>query len=298
MKPLKPVMRLVVASHNPGKVWEIRELIAPFGLDAISAADLALPVPDETEATFEGNALLKALAAADASGLPALADDSGLEIAPLGGAPGVHSADWAGRSRDFGLAMQRDHEELEKRGAWTAPAPPASNFCSVLCLASPGGGHAFFRGDVAGHVVWPPRGGHGFGYDPIFVPDGESLTFGEMEPAAKQALSHRARAFERFRREFLGEPPAAPAPQWAHRPATDAEGLAAAAQNLSTRPELVRFIANLRRDVLARGDVAESSDLARYLAAMESWLAGNDIPDEPRWRSIARVLLAAASREY
>lgn len=297
MKPLERGARIVVASHNPGKVWEIRELIRPYGLDAVSAADLALPVPDETEETFEGNALLKAQAAADASGLPALADDSGLEIAPLGGAPGVRSADWAGHTKDFGHAMQRVRDALEEAGAWKTTAPPVANFVSVLCLAAPGGGHAFFRGDVKGHIVWPPRGGNGFGYDPIFVPDGRSETFGEMEPSEKQALSHRARAFERFRREFLGEPPAAPAPQWPHRPESGAEGLAAAAANLSTRAELVRFISNLRRDMLKRGNVAESSDLARYLASMESWLAANDVPDEPRWRSIARALLAAANHE-
>ena len=194
--------RLVVATHNPGKVWEIKELIAPYGLDAVSAGDLGLAEPDETETTFEGNAAIKAVAAASASGLPALADDSGLEIAALGGAPGVYSADWAMPGKDFGRAMQRVHDALAEKDAWSGP-PPAANFISVLCLAWPDGATRHFRGRVDGTLVWPPRGGNGFGYDPMFVPEGATLTFGEMEPAAKYAISHRTRAFSAFKRDCL-----------------------------------------------------------------------------------------------
>jgi XTP/dITP diphosphohydrolase len=202
MRRLKRGDRLVVASHNPGKVWEINQLIAPFGLDAVSAAGLGLDVPEESEPTFEGNARLKALHAAKGSGLPALADDSGIEIDALGGAPGVHTADWAGPDRDFAIAMQRVHDELAKRIAWKGE-PTRANFVSVLCLAWPDGTWDVFQGNVHGHVVWPPRGTNGFGYDPIFVADGEMLTFGEMEPARKYAISHRTRAFDAFREACL-----------------------------------------------------------------------------------------------
>ena len=188
--------RLVVASHNKGKVWEINQLLAPYGLEAVSAGELGLIEPDETETTFRGNALIKAKAAAEGSGLPALADDSGIEIAALDGAPGVYSANWAEPGRDFGLAMRRVHEALEKKGAWTAAQPPKANFISVLCLAWPGGEHAFYEGRVDGHVVWPPRGGNGFGYDPIFVPDADpTRTLAEFTDAEKNAISHRGNAF-------------------------------------------------------------------------------------------------------
>jgi XTP/dITP diphosphohydrolase len=203
MRGLKRGDRIVVASHNPGKVWEINQLIAPFGLDAVSAGDLGLKVPEETEPTFEGNARLKALHAAESSGLPALADDSGIEIDALDGAPGVHTADWAGPDRDFGIAMQRVHDELAERISWRGEPTPAS-FVSVLCLAWPDGSLAVFQGKVHGHVVWPPRGANGFGYDPIFIADGETLTFGEMEPAKKYAISHRTRAFDAFKAACLG----------------------------------------------------------------------------------------------
>ncbi|HEY7670088.1 MAG TPA: non-canonical purine NTP pyrophosphatase [Hyphomicrobium sp.] len=202
---LKRGDRLVVASHNPGKVWEINQLIAPYGLDAISASNLGLKEPAETELTFEGNAKLKALYAARGSGLPALADDSGIEIDALDGAPGVHTADWAGPGRDFSMAMQRVHDELKRRHAWDGK-PTCANFISVLCLAWPDGETELFEGKVYGHVIWPPRGDNGFGYDPIFVAEGQTMTFGEMEPAAKYAISHRTRSFEAFKRARLDDP--------------------------------------------------------------------------------------------
>jgi XTP/dITP diphosphohydrolase len=190
--------RLVVASHNPGKVREIRELVAPHGLNVVSAGELGLPEPEETGTTFAENARLKAQAAARASGLPALADDSGIEVEALDGAPGIYSARWAGPSKDFAVAMRRLADELGARNAWTAPLAPRANFVAVLCLAWPNGQADVFEGKVFGHLVWPPRGTRGFGYDPMFVADGQALTFGEMEPDAKHAISHRARAFERF----------------------------------------------------------------------------------------------------
>ena len=195
-------MRLVVASHNPGKVREIRELVAPHALSVVSAAELGLAEPEETGATFADNAAIKALAAAKAAGLPALADDSGLEVEALGGAPGIHSARWAGPNKDFALAMRWVADELNDRGAWGEPGPRA-NFTCALCLAWPDGATHIFEGQVFGRLVWPARGGRGFGYDPMFLADGESLTFGEMEPAAKHALSHRARAFALFARACL-----------------------------------------------------------------------------------------------
>jgi XTP/dITP diphosphohydrolase len=202
MRRLKRGDKLVVASHNPGKVWEINQLLAPYGLEAVSAGAFGLKEPAETETTFKGNAKLKAVFAAESTGLPALADDSGLEVDALAGAPGVYTADWAGPKRDFSIAMQRAHDEMEARGAWKGPAPRA-NFISVLCLAWPDGETEFFEGKVYGHLEWPPRGTNGFGYDPIFVADGETLTFGEMEPAEKYAISHRTRAFDVFKRACL-----------------------------------------------------------------------------------------------
>lgn len=189
--------RLVVASHNPGKLVEIVELIRPYGLDAVSAGALAIREPEETEATFAGNARLKALHSAQASGLPALSDDSGLAVDALDGAPGVHSARWAGPSKDFTHAMQRVRDAVAGRGGWT-PSPPAAHFDCALCLAWPDGRTEMFEGRVHGTLVWPPRGARGFGYDPMFLPAGEALTFGEMAPDAKHAISHRARAFRLF----------------------------------------------------------------------------------------------------
>jgi XTP/dITP diphosphohydrolase len=186
--------RLVIASHNEGKVREIADLLAPYGIDAVSAGKLGLPEPEETGVSFAENAALKALAAAKASGLPALADDSGLEVAALGGEPGIHSARWGGAARDFGLAMERVHRELEASGARDQTA----NFICVLALASPDGGAEMFDGKVFGTLTWPPRGTRGFGYDPIFVPEGYKETFGEMKPELKDSISHRARAFEKL----------------------------------------------------------------------------------------------------
>ena len=167
--------RLVVASHNPGKVREIFELVAPHGLSVVSAGDLGLPEPEETGATFAQNALLKAVAAARGAALPSLADDSGIEVEALGGAPGIYSARWAGPSKDFAVAMRRVADELEARGAWTASPGPRANFTAALCLAWPDGETAIFEGKVWGHLVWPPRGSKGFGYDPMFVARGPHL---------------------------------------------------------------------------------------------------------------------------
>ena len=197
--------RLVVASHNPGKVREIAELVAPRGLDVVSAAELRLAQPEETGSTFAENARIKAVAAAQASRLPSLADDSGLEVEALGGAPGIHSARWAGPKKDFTVAMQRVADEIRARGGWDGAAAPRANFTAVLSLAWPDGETAAFEGKVYGHLVWPPRGARGFGYDPMFVTDGDTLTFGEMEPDAKHAISHRARAFRHFARACLGD---------------------------------------------------------------------------------------------
>ena len=189
--------RLVLASHNRGKLREIADLVAPYGIDMISVADLGLPEPEETEPDFAGNARLKAHAAAIASGLPALADDSGFCVAALAGAPGVHSARWAGPDKDFAKAMARIQD---LRGA----NPDARAwFVCVLCVAWPDGHSASFLGRVDGTLAWPPRGTHGFGYDPIFVPLGGTETFGEMEPAAKHAVSHRARAMAQVRQAVL-----------------------------------------------------------------------------------------------
>ena len=194
--------RLVVASHNPGKVREINDLIAPYGLEAVAAGTLGLPEPDETGTMFASNARIKSRAASSASGLPALADDSGLCVAALDGAPGIFSARWGGPAKDFAAAMQRVHRELEVRGA-RLPSDRAAHFVSALSLSWPDGEDQIFEGRVFGEVVWPPRGSLGFGYDPMFQPDGYDETFGEMDAAAKDKISHRARAFEKFVRGCL-----------------------------------------------------------------------------------------------
>jgi XTP/dITP diphosphohydrolase len=186
--------RIVTASHNEGKVRELAELFAPYGVACVSAASLGLPEPDETGASFAANAALKAEAAAKASGLTAIADDSGLEVAALGGAPGIRSARWGGERRDFGLAMARVQRELEAKGA----SDLGANFTCALALAIAEAPARVFEGKVFGTLTWPPRGLRGFGYDPIFVPDGYTQTFGEMAPAEKNALSHRMRAFEKL----------------------------------------------------------------------------------------------------
>jgi len=183
--------RLVIASHNIGKVEEIAALLAPFAIDTVSAGALGMSEPEETGASFEANAALKAKAAAAASGLPAIADDSGLVVPALGGAPGILSARWAGPDKDFRVAMERVQRELGERDR-------SARFVAVLALAWPDGGLELFRGEAAGRLVWPPRGERGFGYDPIFVPTGGAETFGEMEPAEKHKISHRARAFAKL----------------------------------------------------------------------------------------------------
>ena len=191
---LKPGTRVVIASHNKGKVREMGELLAPFGIETISVAELGLPEPDETGTSFIENAKLKAVAAANASGMLALSDDSGLEIKAIGGAPGIHSALWGGPTKDFNLAMAKVEDAMRKRGATDMTA----NFTCALVLAEPGGEALAFEGKVFGKIAFPPRGMRGFGYDPIFIADGETLTFGEMDPDAKHAISHRARAFEKL----------------------------------------------------------------------------------------------------
>jgi len=185
---------LLVATHNPGKLREIRELLAPFGIRAKGAAEMRVPEPEETGTTFAENALLKAKAAAHSSGLPALADDSGLCVAALAGAPGIYSARWAGPDKDFAVGISRIESELRGKGAMQSLA----KFVCVLALAAPAGETGTFEGEVCGHLQFPPRGSKGFGYDPIFVPEGLSQTFGEIDPARKHAISHRARAFEKF----------------------------------------------------------------------------------------------------
>ena len=189
--------RLVVASHNAGKVEEIRALLAPFGVEAVSAADLHLPEPDETETTFEGNARIKAHAAARAAHAPALADDSGIMVDALDGAPGVYTADWAEtpQGRDFQMAMRRVNDLLEAKNA---PHPRKARFVSTLCLAWPDGHEEIFRGEVLGSLTWPPRGDLGHGYDPVFIRDGETQTFGELGTVAKNAGSHRSFAFQKL----------------------------------------------------------------------------------------------------
>jgi XTP/dITP diphosphohydrolase len=199
---------IVVASHNKGKLAEIAQLLAPFGFEAKSAAEYGLPEPEETGTTFEENAYIKAFAAASATGLPALSDDSGLAVDALGGEPGVYTADWAetGNGRDFSLAMGKVERLLQEKGA-LAPQDRTGRFVSVLCLAWPDGHAEYFRGEVEGVLVWPPRGQQGFGYDPVFLPAGHERTFGEMSVGEKQGgdapLSHRARAFDLFRQAML-----------------------------------------------------------------------------------------------
>jgi len=195
---------LVIATHNPGKLAEMRELLAPFGVDAVAAGELSLPEPDETGASFRDNARIKAQAASAASGLAAFADDSGLAVDVLGGAPGIHSARWAGPAKDFRHAMEKVEGMLRERDAFT-PAERRARFVSALCVAWPDGHVEEFEAEVDGTLVWPPRGQMGFGYDPMFQPDGHAKTFGEMPSADKhglpprgRALSHRARAFTKL----------------------------------------------------------------------------------------------------
>ncbi|MFL5236756.1 MAG: RdgB/HAM1 family non-canonical purine NTP pyrophosphatase [Rhizomicrobium sp.] len=185
---------LLVATHNPGKLREIRELLAPFGIRAKGAAEMLVPEPEETGTTFAENALLKAESATRGSGLPALADDSGLCVAALAGAPGIYSARWAGPDKNFAVGISRIENELREKGATDFSA----KFVCVLALVAHRGETDTFEGEVCGHLEFPPRGSKGFGYDPIFVAEGLSQTFGEMDPVRKHAMSHRARAFEKF----------------------------------------------------------------------------------------------------
>lgn len=186
--------KLVIASHNPGKVVEIGHLLAPFGVEVVSAGDLDLDEPEETGVTFEENALIKAHAAAEASNLPSLADDSGLAVTALDGDPGVYSARWAGPGKDFDLAMRKVEDALQATGSDDRSA----HFACVLALAWPDGHAETFYGRVDGTLCWPARGDNGFGYDPVFVPTGFDISFGEMEPAKKHSMSHRADAFKKL----------------------------------------------------------------------------------------------------
>ncbi len=203
--------RLVIATHNPGKLREMRELLLPYGIEAVSAGDLGLGEPDETGTSFRDNARIKAIAAATASGLMAFADNSGLAVDALDGAPGIYSARWAGPDKDFQHAMQRVEDELRACGAST-PGQRRAHFVSALCVAWPDGHTEDFEATVDGTLVWPPRGTLGFGYDPMFLPDGHSRTFGEMPadekhglPPRGKGLSHRARAFLKLAEACLGQ---------------------------------------------------------------------------------------------
>jgi len=197
-RDLQSHMKIIVASHNEGKVREIRDLLQPFGFETLSAGDLNLPEPDETETTFAGNARLKARTAMEATGLPALSDDSGLDVTALDGQPGIYAARWAelpkieGGGRDFNMAMWHVHNKLGQTSDRTA------RFICALCLALPNGEDRVYEGTVEGDIIWPPRGSKGFGYDPIFVATGDQLTFAEIDPAQKHAKSHRANAFTKF----------------------------------------------------------------------------------------------------
>src|SRR3984957_13184602 len=202
--------RLIIATHNPGKLAEMRELLAPYGIDAISAAELGLPEPDETGMTFRDNARIKAQAAAKAAGLPAFADDSGLAVDALGGAPGIYSARWAGPDKNFSRAMAEIEHKLQAADAMT-PDRRKAHFVSALCVAWPDGHIEDFEARADGVLIWPPRGDKGFGYDPMFLPDGHERTFGEMPSVEKHGLpphggglSHRARAFLKLAQACLG----------------------------------------------------------------------------------------------
>jgi XTP/dITP diphosphohydrolase len=190
--------KLLVATHNRGKAGEIRTMLSPLGIEIVSAGELGLPAPEETGGTFEENARLKALAAARTSGLPALADDSGLSVAALDGQPGVHTADWEGPTRDAMVGMRRIQDELVRRGVPDTDAARAATFHCVLALAWPDDHVELVHGTLDGRIVWPPRGNGGHGYDPCFQPQGDCRTTAEMTDAEKNAISHRGRAFRRL----------------------------------------------------------------------------------------------------
>ncbi len=198
--------RLVLATHNAGKLAEIEALLAPLGVDVVSSGSLGLPEPIEDGDSFEANAALKAKAAVEATGLPALADDSGIEVFGLDGQPGIYSARWAGSDRCFRTAMARVRDELAERFGDFERADKRARFVAMLCLAWPDGHQEFVEGEVLGHLVDPPRGTGGFGYDPMFVPEGHAATFGEMPAAEKRRLSHRARAIDRLIEACFGGP--------------------------------------------------------------------------------------------
>lgn len=191
--------KLIAATHNKGKVAELKDLFEPLGFEVVSAVELDLDEPEETELTFEGNALIKARAASEATGAPALSDDSGLEVTALGGMPGVHTAIWAGEPRDFYVAMEKVERELNAISAEDRSA----KFVSCLAIAWPDGHEETFRGEVHGTLTWPPRGEMGFGYDPVFVPVGHDVTFAELEPQQKHSMSHRAMAFDKLKKALL-----------------------------------------------------------------------------------------------
>lgn len=193
--------RLIAATHNAGKVRELKDLLEPLGFEVISAIDLDLPEPLETENTFKGNAILKARAAAEATGAPALSDDSGLAVEALDGAPGIYSARWSGPHRDFKMAMEKVREELSQEGSGNTRA----KFVCALAVVWPDGEAVVFEGYVHGNLTFPPRGTKGFGYDPIFIADGENETFGQMDPAKKHAMSHRADAFAQLKAALMGD---------------------------------------------------------------------------------------------
>lgn len=206
--------KIVLATHNDGKLREFRGLIGPLGIEVVSAGELGLPEPEENGTTFEENAATKADAASMATGLIALSDDSGLAVDALDGDPGVYTADWAETedgTRDFNLAMKKVEDALQAKGV-SDPTERTGRFVSVLCMRWPDGHREFFRGEADGHLIWPPRGTSGFGYDPVFIPDGHDITFGEMtaeekhgwKPGDETALSHRARAFKLFAENCLG----------------------------------------------------------------------------------------------
>ena len=192
--------RLIAATHNKGKVSELRDLFEPLGFEVVSAIELGLEEPEETEPTFTGNAILKARAAAKATGSPALADDSGLAVTALDGAPGIYSARWAGHPRDFNAAMEKVERELQATG----DTDRSAKFVCALAVVWPDDHAEVWEGYVHGQLVWPPRGDKGFGYDPMFVANGERDTFGEMEPAKKHAMSHRADAVAQLKAALLG----------------------------------------------------------------------------------------------
>lgn len=194
--------KVLVATHNKGKLEEFREILSPFGVSVVSAGELGLSEPDETEETFEGNARIKAKAACNASGLVTIADDSGLCVNALDGEPGVHTANWAGPNRDWMMAMRTVEEKLQAAGATTQDKRGAQFMCT-LCVLWPDGEERFYVGRVPGHLSWPPRGAFGHGYDPVFVPQGEAISFGEMSHEKKNSLSHRARAVALMVKDLL-----------------------------------------------------------------------------------------------